>query len=158
MAKSAYPDDQHQSRMDRIDPPRGKLKVRTPGLDQARHHQGGGTTGEVGGDRPAEVSTSPIAPIDGRDRLPGDGPERLGETHWDDDLIYPIQLAHPQVRLKTLRDAGRLLSGEITNMVHSAALQLAAKKLVRAAKTGTVEDVSAATDDLDRLVRTERLM
>ncbi|TCT01654.1 hypothetical protein [Aquabacter spiritensis] len=162
---TAYPDDLNQSRADQRDPPiahaaaQGGRRPVTGIADHAALHQGGGPTGEVGGDRPAETTSSPIGRIGGRDVLPGADPEARGERHWAAPLPHPIRLQTADAaELRTLRDAGALLSGQITVLVHSAALQAAAHALIRAAATGDASDITTAADLLGVVLRTEGLV
>lgn len=152
------PDDQLLSEQDRHRPSSTRA-VATPTTDHARHHQGGGPTGEVGGDRPAEVTSSALAPIDGRTIIPGPDPERLGETHWDAPLAFPIALASPPGHmLENLRDAGDLVSGKIASLYTSAALQETAIAVAKAARTGTEGDVLSATNFVASYLRMNNLV
>ncbi len=136
------PDDLHQNLMDQRQPPAERpTAVRHP-TDHAAQHQGGGTTGAIGGERPAETTSSPLVPIDGRERLPGDAPP---EAFWNTPLPTPLELSNPAgLRLEILADAGRLVSGECMTLFPSNALQALAESLVAAARTGAEADVQIA--------------
>ena len=148
---TAYPDDARQNRADRLNPPLFQPAALRGPVDQARHHQGGGTTGSVGGDRPAEVKDSPLAPRDGRDVIAGPG---APEAHWDAPLPVRIRIASADnLEIRTLRHAGDLVSGRHFTFSHSAALQDCAGDLVQAARTGDPDDVAAAAMRLQGLLR-----
>lgn len=119
-------------------------------------HQGGGTTGATGGERPAETSSSPRVPINGRERLPGDAPP---EAFWNKRLTMALQLSNPAgLRLTTLADAGRLVSGEFMTLFPSNALQALAESTVEAARTGSEQDLEIANRQLASYVGAMRLL
>lgn len=155
---SAYPDDQNQNRLDQTNPPISQPAAMKDVTDHARHCQGGGSTGEVGGDRPAEIHGSPMPPFDGREELPGPAPEDRGEVHWGSKLTHPVALLYPPTQLHTLRDGADLVSGRITTLAPSFAMQRVAMALARAAKTGGAADIAHATEALDHFSRAERLL
>lgn len=152
--KTAYPDDLLQNRKDRRRPPAAQAHARPRVRDHAHHHQGGGTTGEVGGARPAENFDSGLSPIDGRDVIPGDDALNRGERHWDAPLASIVPVVGVEgLQLRTLRDAGDFLSGRYATLDHSAALQETALAMVRAARLGTPEAVAQATSLLRAYLR-----
>ncbi|MEW6254864.1 MAG: hypothetical protein AB1592_02825 [Pseudomonadota bacterium] len=156
--KSANPDDAHQNAMDQANPPIAQAAALRDVRDHATHHQGGGPTGSVGGDRPAESNGSPLPPVGGREHLPGDDPAAHGEAHWDAPLTAPLTLSHPAKTLHTLRDGGDLVSGRLTTIPTSFALRQVGVALARAAKSGSAEDIAAATRLLQRLAVDETLL
>lgn len=153
---SAYPDDLLQNQEDRHRPPVRQAQALSGITDHARQNQGGGPTGEVGGDRPAENFDSALSPIDGRDVLPGDDPRARGENHWDAPLPVRVHLAGGPT-LRTLRDAGDFLSGRHVTLDHSPALQDTALAAVQAARTGAPEDLAQAGELLQAYVGLMRL-
>ena len=151
-----YPDDLHQNQMDQRQPPEQRPAAARVTTDHATQHQGGGTTGAIGGDRPAETSSSPLVPINGRARLPGDAPP---EAFWNTPLTMALQLSHPAgLRLTTLADAGRLVSGEFMTLFPSNALQALAECIVEAARTGSEQDLEVANRRLASYVGAMRLL
>lgn len=57
------PDDLHQNLMDQRRPPAQRPAAVRDTADHAAQHQGGGITGAIGGERPAETSRNvPAAP------------------------------------------------------------------------------------------------
>lgn len=148
---TAYPDDARQNRADRRAPPMFQHAALKGRFDHALHNQGGGTTGSVGGDRPAEVHDSPLAPRGGTDVIAADD---APEAHWDAPLPVRIRIASADnLEIRTLRHAGDLVSGRHFTFSHSAALQGCADDLVHAARTGDPDDVAAAAMGLQRLLR-----
>lgn len=148
---TAYPDDARQNLDDQHNPPLFQHAAMRGDLDQALVHQGGGTTGEVGGDRPAEVFDSPLAARNGRDVIGGaDAPE----PHWDAPLPVRILVASAgNLEIRTLRDAGALVSGRHFTLSHSAALQDCADLLGQAARSGDPDDVARAAMQLQGYLR-----
>lgn len=140
---TAYPDDLIQNGEDRSRPPIRQAAAEPRVVDHARQHQGGGPTGEVGGERPAENFGSALAAVDGRDVIPGEQPQDRGEHHWDAPLPVRVHGADGRT-LKTLRDAGDFLSGRHMTLEHSAALQETARATVYAAASGAPGDVAEA--------------
>ncbi|QTL02141.1 hypothetical protein J5J86_15180 [Aquabacter sp. L1I39] len=148
---TAYPDDLRQNLEDQHNPPLLQHEALRGDFDHALHNQGGGSTGEVGGDRPAEVRDSPLARRDGCDVIAApDAPQ----AHWDAPLPVRIRIASAEnLEIRTLRDAGNLVSGRYFTLSHSAALQECADLLVLAARTGDPDDVSFAAMRLQMFLR-----
>jgi hypothetical protein len=149
---TVYPDDLIQNSEDRSRPPIHQAMADPHVTDHARRHQGGGPTGEVGGERPAEPVGSALAAVDGRDIIPGDRPQERGEHHWDAPLPVRVKGADGRT-LKTLRDAGDFLSGRHMTLEHSAALQETARATVHAAASGAPGDVAEAGQKLHAYVQ-----
>lgn len=154
--KTAYPDDLEQNRLDRHSPPIRQAQSQSQVQDHARQSQGDGSSGTPGGERPAAAFDSGLSLIDGHDVIPGPDAEARGERHWDAPLPVHVRLEGGR-ELRTLRDAGDFLSGRCVTLDHSAALQAAALAAVRAARTGTADDVATAGERLAAYVDAMRL-
>lgn len=152
---TAYPDDARQNLEDQHNSPILQHQALQGDIDHARHNQGGGTTGEVGGDRPVRTYDSPLGARDGRDVIGGrDAPE----PHWDAPLPVRIRIASAgNLEIRTLRDAGDLVSGQHFTLSHSATLQDCAELLVRAARSGDPDAVAEAALQLQRYLRVMEL-
>ena len=145
---TAYPDDLQQNREDRRNPPIRQAQALS-GRDHARQHQSGGQ-------RTAGAVPSALAPIAGRDHLPGE--VSVHEPHWDAPLPVVVRLAEAGgVELRTLRQAGAFVSGQYMTLEHSAALQKLALLLVEAARSGHPDDLADAGIYLQKYVRLMRI-
>lgn len=67
---------------------------------------------------------------------------------------------HDAKALRTLRDAGLFLSDgpHFQGVRHNPALEHACRLLIQAAESGNAADIIAATDQLERLLRSRRLL
>lgn len=148
---SAYSDDLRQNLEDQHNTLFFQHQAPRSDVDRTVQIQRGGTTGDAGGDRPADVFDSPLASRDGNVVIAGpNAPER----HWDAPLPVRIWLpSASNLEIRTLRDAGDLVSGRHFTVSHSAALQECADLLVSAARTGAPDDVAGAAMRLQRLLR-----
>lgn len=148
---TAYPDDLQQNREDRRNPPIRQSQA-MHGRDHAHQNQGGGTTA-LGSQRAAAPVLSALAPIAGRDHLPGDDIPH-DEPHWDAPLPVVVRLAAAGGReLRTLRAAGAFVSGAYMTLEHSAALQKLAGLIITAARSGHPDDLADAGIQLQAYVR-----
>lgn len=153
--RTAYPDDARQNRQDQRNPPLLQNQALRGDIDHALHNKGGGTTGAVGCSRPARKYDSPLAPCGGRDVI---GRWDAPEPHWDAPLPVRLRIASADnLEIRTLRDAGDLVSGRHFTPAHSAALQDCAELLVRAARSGSPDHVAAAALHLQRILRVMEL-
>ena len=75
--------------------------------------------------------------------------ERRGWSLW---LTHPLTL-EDQTRLATLADARAVVVKHLTKRVDDAALTQVLKLLLIAARSGTLSDRKAATDQLEMLLR-----
>lgn len=156
---TAYPDDLQQNREDRHRPPVKQASAQTQVSDHARQHQGGGPTGEHGGDRPASNFDSALSPIAGRDVIPGPHPQAHGEAHWDAPLPALLRVKGVEgLHLRTLRDAGDFLSGRHATLEHSAALQETALATIAAARSGAPEEMADAARKLQAYLAAMRML
>jgi hypothetical protein len=76
---------------------------------------------------------------------------------WDKKLSRPLMLKNGE-RLETLSDVRSLFLERFATVTHNAALAYAGELLLKAAETGKRADIVAATDQIERVLRRERLM
>jgi hypothetical protein len=75
---------------------------------------------------------------------------------WNKNLTRPLLLANG-MRLKTLFDVRSLFLDRFSNIKHSEAMAHAGELLLKAADTGELADIAAATDQTERVLRAMRL-
>ena len=76
---------------------------------------------------------------------------------WDKKLSRPLMLKNGE-RLETLSDVRSLFLERFATVTHNAALAYAGELLLKAAETGKRTDIVAATDQIELVLRRERLM
>lgn len=76
---------------------------------------------------------------------------------WDDPLSRTLVLADGR-ELKTLREAGTVLTEAFVGVTKSAMLEYAIELLLEAERTGTPSDIKAATDQVERVLIQRVLM
>jgi hypothetical protein len=76
---------------------------------------------------------------------------------WDKKLSRPLMLKNGE-RLETLSDVRSLFLERFATVTHNAALAYAGELLLKAAETGKRTDLVTATDQIELVLRKERLM
>jgi hypothetical protein len=76
---------------------------------------------------------------------------------WNKKLSRPLMLKNGE-RLETLSDVRSLFLERFATVTHSAALAYAGELLLTAAETGKRTDIVAATDQIELVLRRERVM
>jgi hypothetical protein len=76
---------------------------------------------------------------------------------WDKKLSRPLMLKNGE-RLETLSDVRSLFLERFATVTHNAALAYAGELLLKAAETRKRTDIVAATDQIELVLRRERLM
>jgi hypothetical protein len=76
---------------------------------------------------------------------------------WDKKLSRPLVLKNRE-RLETLSDVRSLFIERFATVTHNAALAYAGELLLKAAETGKRTDIAAATDQIELVLRRERVM
>jgi hypothetical protein len=76
---------------------------------------------------------------------------------WEKKLSRPLILKNGE-RLETLSDVRSLFLERFATVTHNAALAYAGELLLKAAETGKRADIAAATDQVDLVLRRERVI
>jgi hypothetical protein len=76
---------------------------------------------------------------------------------WTKKLSRPLVLKDGTT-LKTLSDVRSLFLDRFATVTHNAALAHAGELLLKAAKTGKRADIAAATEQIERVLRSTRLI
>jgi hypothetical protein len=76
---------------------------------------------------------------------------------WTKKLSRPLVLKD-STRLETLSDVRALFLDRFATVTHSAPLAYAGELLLKAAETGKRADIAAATDQIERVLRSTRLI
>jgi hypothetical protein len=76
---------------------------------------------------------------------------------WDKKLSRPLVLKNGD-RLETLSDVRSLFLERFATVTHNSALAYAGELLLKAAETGKRSDITAATDQIELVLRRERVM
>jgi hypothetical protein len=78
-------------------------------------------------------------------------------TPWNKNLSRPLVLKDGQ-RLETLSDVRGLFINHFPNLKQGAPLAHASVLLLKAAETGQRADIEAATEQIERVLRSNRIM